>query len=83
MKQGLLGVYSDKDTPADHELLNFIDLVRLSPVKKAKIPNNFVVGPQAARSKQSEFKQAEGLAVVPQVRLQAKGRGCFDNLFSG
>ena len=35
---------------------------------------NSIVRPQAVHSEQSEFKQAVGLPVVPQARLQAEFR---------
>ena len=35
---------------------------------------NSIVRPQAVHSEQSEFKQAAGLPVVPQARLQAEFR---------
>ena len=35
---------------------------------------NSIARPQAVHSKQSEFKQAVGLPVVPQARLQAEFR---------
>ena len=35
---------------------------------------NSIARPQAVHSEQSEFKQAVGLPVVPQARLQAKFR---------
>ena len=63
-------------------MLTFSQSFASFPANTAEMPK--LCHGVAGRAQQTKrFQAGQSLHVVRQARLQADGRGCFDNLFSG